>query len=84
MNGNNTASVEGCEARDILSVGEAGLFYNLQAEKSFKGEAYRGVQKSKLHVTLLFYCCADRSEKMQLTVMGKSQKAQCYEVAGQL
>lgn len=80
------ALTEGYEARDIFNVDEAGLFYNLQPEKSlcFKGEACRGGQKSKQRVTVLFCCNADGSEKMQLTVIGKSQKPRCFKAAGRL
>lgn len=80
------ALIEGYEPRDIFNVDEAGLFYNLQPEKSlcFKGEACHGGQKSKQRVTVLFCCNSDGSEKVQLTVIGKSQKPRCFKVAGRL
>lgn len=78
--------IAGYEARNVFNIDEAGLFYNLQPEKSlcFKGEACQGGQKSKQRVTVLFCCNADGSEKMPLTVIGKYQKPRCFKAAGRL
>lgn len=74
------------EARDVFNADEAGLFFNLQPNKSlcFRGEACQGGQNSKQRVTVLFCCNADGSEKLKLTVIGRSQKPRCFKNAGSL
>ncbi|KAK8766588.1 hypothetical protein V5799_006630 [Amblyomma americanum] len=72
--------------RDIFNADEAGLFFNLQPERSLcvKGQACQGGQKSKERVTVLFCCNSDGSEKLQLTVIGKSKKPRCFRSAERL
>lgn len=74
------------EPRNVFNVDEAGLFYNLQPEKSlcFKGEACQGGQKSKQRITVLFCCNADGTEKVKLTVIGRYQKPRCFKMSGSL
>ncbi|KAH8010001.1 hypothetical protein HPB51_024351 [Rhipicephalus microplus] len=69
------------EPRDIFNADEAGLFFNLQPEKSLclKGEACRGGKKSKERITVLLCCNVDGSEKLKLTVVGKFQKPRCFK-----
>lgn len=65
---------------------EAGLFYNLQPEKSlpFKGKACQGGQKRKQRVTVSLGSNSDGLEKVQLTVIGCYLKRRCFEMAGYL
>ncbi|XP_049522088.1 tigger transposable element-derived protein 6-like isoform X1 [Dermacentor silvarum] len=72
--------------RDIFNADKAGLFFNLQPERSscVKGQACQGGQKSKERITVLFCVNADGSEKMQLTVIGKSKQPRCFRLAGRL
>ncbi|KAH8038696.1 hypothetical protein HPB51_002840 [Rhipicephalus microplus] len=69
------------EPRDVFNADEAGLFFNLQPEKSLclKGKACRGGKKSKERITVLLCCNADGSEKLKLTVVGKFQKPRCLK-----
>nr|XP_037272856.1 tigger transposable element-derived protein 6-like [Rhipicephalus microplus] len=69
------------EPRDVFNADEAGLFFNLQPEKSlyFKGKECRGGKKSKERITVLLCCNADGSEKLKLTVVGKFQKPRCFK-----
>lgn len=73
--------ISGYEPRDVFNADEAGLFFNLQPEKSLclKGEACQGGKKSKERITVLLCCNADGSEKLKLTVIGKSQKPRCFK-----
>ncbi|XP_049267194.1 tigger transposable element-derived protein 6-like [Rhipicephalus sanguineus] len=72
--------------RNVFNADEAGLFFNLQPERSLcmKGQACHGSQKSKERVTVLFCTNADGSEKIQLTVIGKSKQPRCFRSAGRL
>lgn len=78
--------IAGYEPRDIFNTDEAGLFFNVQPEKSlcFKGQNCQGGEKSKNRITVLFCCNADGSEKFKLTVVGKFQKPRCFKNAGPL
>ncbi|XP_064462149.1 tigger transposable element-derived protein 6-like [Ornithodoros turicata] len=78
--------IAGYEPRDIFNTDEAGLFFNVQPEKSlcFKGQNRQGGEKSKNRITVLFCCNGDGSEKFKLTVIGKFQKPRCFKNAGPL
>lgn len=73
--------IAGFEPRNVFNADEAGLFFNLQPEKSLclKGEPCHGGKKSKERITVLFCCNADGSEKLKLTVVGKFQKPRCFK-----
>lgn len=66
--------------QDAFNADEAGVFINLQPEKSLgmKGETCRGGKKSEERVTVLFCCNADGSEQLKLTVIGKFWKPRCF------
>lgn len=72
--------------RDVFNADEARLFFNQQPERSLcvKGQACQGGQKSKERVTVLFCTNADGSEKIQLTIIGKSKQPKCFLSAGRL
>ncbi|XP_050037923.1 tigger transposable element-derived protein 6-like [Dermacentor andersoni] len=67
--------------RDVVNADEAGLFFNFQPERSLcvKGQACQGGPKSKERITVLFCVNADGSEKMQLTVIGKSKQPRSWD-----
>lgn len=68
------------QPRDVFNADEAGLFINLQPEKSLsiKGETCQGGKKSKERVTVLLCCNADGTEKLKPTVIGKYWKPRCF------
>lgn len=72
------------EARNIAD--EAGLFYNLQPEKSlcFKGKSCQGSHKRKQRVAVLFPCDANGSEKMKLIVIGRYQNPHRFKLASRV
>ncbi|KAH7933283.1 hypothetical protein HPB49_011169 [Dermacentor silvarum] len=61
--------------RDVFNADEAGLFFNLQPERCLcvKGQACQGGQKCK-RIALRLRVNADDSEKVQLTVIGRSKQ----------
>lgn len=60
---------------DVFNADEAGLFFNMQLERSLcvKGQPCKGGRKSEEHVIVLFCVSANGSEKIHLTVIGKSK-----------
>lgn len=66
--------------QDVFNADEAGIYINLEPEKSLgmKSETCQGGKKSKERVTVLFYVNGDGSEKLKLTVIGKFWKPHCF------
>ncbi|XP_023317375.1 tigger transposable element-derived protein 4-like [Trichogramma pretiosum] len=71
---------------DIFNVDEAGVFYNLMPDKTFrtKGETCAGGKLSKLRVTVLIGANMTGKEKRKLFVIGKSKNPLCFRGVKQL
>lgn len=72
--------IAGYEVRKIFDADEAGVFINVQPEKSlcFKVQTCKDGEKSKRRVTILFCCNVDGSEKKH-TAIGRFEKPRCFK-----
>lgn len=74
-------SVGAYEDNNILNIDEAGIFYRLMRDKTFKLEGEKCVvgKLSKERITALVGSNATGTEKRKLLIIGKSQRPRCFK-----
>ena len=73
--------LEGWEPSQVYNCDETGLFFKMLPNRTLatKGEDVHGSKKSKERVTLMLCVNADGSDKIKLTMIGKSQNPRCFK-----
>ena len=65
--------------RDIFNIDETGLYWKRTPNRSLGTEATSGHKKEKDRITLALTANADRSEKLEPWVIGRSKNPQCFK-----
>ncbi|KII70659.1 Tigger transposable element-derived protein 6 [Thelohanellus kitauei] len=75
------AIIKDCEAKDIFSADETGLYWRAIPERTlaFKNSETAGGKMAKERTTLLLACNMDGSEKLKPLTVGKSKNPQCFK-----
>jgi hypothetical protein len=72
--------IEGYKACDVYNGDEFGLFFRCNPRRSLllKGQSCKGGKQSKLRITVFVCCNMDGSDKIKLSVIGKSAKPRSF------